>query len=68
MNNTSYKDFDSNLNRQVNYRKPDMPKTYNVCILGPHSSGKLSIAKKLAERYGWKLIHFPQILKDTVFK
>jgi cytidylate kinase len=45
-----------------------MPKTYNVCILGPHSSGKLSIAKKLAERYGWKLIHFPQILKDTVFK
>ena len=32
MNNTSYKDFDSNLNRQVNYRKPDMPKTTNLNV------------------------------------
>lgn len=43
-----------------------MPSTYNVALLGPHSSGKLSIAKKLAARYGWKVIHFPEILERTV--
>jgi nicotinamide riboside kinase len=43
--------------------KPRMPSTYNIAILGPHSSGKNTMAKRLSKRYGWKVINLAHILE-----
>jgi len=45
-----------------------MPKTYNIALLGPHSAGKNTIARKLSERYGWKVINLAEILDKTIKK
>ena len=46
--------------------KPKMPSSYNIAIMGPSSSGKQTIAKMLSKRYGWKVINFAEILKETL--
>lgn len=48
--------------------KPKMPSTYTVALMGPSSAGKSTIAKLLSKRYGWKVINFSEILKETIKK
>ena len=45
-----------------------MPSTYNLCLLGAHSSGKMTMANRLAKRYGWKVINLAKVLEETVNK
>ena len=47
-------------------QKPKMPDTYNLVLLGAHGSGKMTMAKKLSKRYGWKVINLADILAETV--
>ena len=46
--------------------KPKMPSTYNIALLGPQCSGKQTLSRLLAKRYGWKVINFCELLAETV--
>jgi len=43
-------------------RKPELPRTYNVAIIGPRKSGKKTFANLLAKQYGWKFIDTEKII------
>lgn len=63
---------EENLNRFISNPKkylqkaPEMPAQYRLLLQGPSGSGKKSQAKKLADKYGWKIIDFKQLVKDKV--
>ncbi len=48
--------------------KPRMPSTYNIALLGAHGTGKRTMAKRLAERYGWKIVDLDEIVEGVVRK
>ena len=45
--------------------KPRMPTTYNIALLGPHAAGKRTMAKLLAERYGWTIVDLDEIVETV---
>ena len=53
--------FYDNPKKYVN-KRPEMPKEYNIAILGPKKSGKHHVADLLADRYGWKVVDIEEIV------
>jgi len=53
--------FYDNPKKYVN-KRPEMPKEYNIAILGPRRSGKNYVAEFLSERYGWKVVDVEEII------
>lgn len=48
--------------------KPTLPKNYNISITGLCKSGKSTIAKLLAEYYGYRVIEFGEYIEEKVKK
>ena len=57
--------FFDNPKRYVN-KRPEMPKGYNIALLGPRKSGKTEVAELLANRYGWKVVNIEQIVEKKI--
>ncbi|KAL4506760.1 hypothetical protein ABPG72_001181 [Tetrahymena utriculariae] len=47
-------------------KPPQLPKTYNVAIIGPRLSGKKTYGKKLAQEYGWKFVDVEGIIGEVL--
>jgi len=45
---------------------PQMPKTYNISILGPPGSGVMETAEMLAQRYKWKIVDVEKLLNAKI--
>lgn len=46
--------------------KPKMPEIFRVLLLGPKGAGKHTQAKLLSEIYGWKIVDFKELIKNTL--
>ena len=46
--------------------KPKMPDIFRVLMLGPRGAGRHTQAKLLSETYGWKIVDFKELVKNTL--
>ena len=44
-------------------KPPKMPNTYSIALVGLHTAGKSTLAKQLAEKYGWRIVPKSDVLK-----
>lgn len=47
-------------------KAPEMPKSYRLMMVGPKGIGVKTQAEKLEQQYGWKIVNYPQIVKDKL--
>ncbi len=47
-------------------KAPEMPKCFRVLVSGPMGSGKRTMAEKLAEKYGWKIADWQEIVSQRL--
>jgi len=43
-----------------------MPQNYRALMIGPKGSGVHTQARILQEKYGWKVVNFPDIVKSKI--
>lgn len=46
--------------------KPKMPEIFRVLMLGPRGAGRHTQAKLLSETYGWKVVDFKELVRNTL--
>ena len=52
--------------RKYLQQAPAMPDDYRVLILGPKGAGVKSQARKMNERYGWRIVDFNEIVREKL--
>ncbi|EGR31735.1 hypothetical protein IMG5_103090 [Ichthyophthirius multifiliis] len=52
--------------RKYLQKEPQLPKTYNIAIIGPRQSGKKTMANKLADQYGFLVVDLEAIIGEIL--
>lgn len=47
-------------------RAPTLPGSYSIAVVGARQSGKKSVARLLAETYGWKLVDIEGLVREKI--